>query len=140
VTDTLYFSKEHASEMIEHCLQGRPNEACGVVALDGGRVQRVVPMTNAAQSPVRYVLDSREQIVCVQLERDGFDWAVFHSHTRTEAYPSPTDVREAREPRPYIIVSLADSKPVVRAFRIVKDDYLNDREGRIVEVPVHVEG
>ena len=63
---------------------------------------------------------------------------VFHSHTRTEAYPSPTDVRLASEDVPYVIVSLASDPPSIRAFRILKEN-LFDTDGRIEEVPVVVD-
>ena len=68
---------------------------------------KVVRMTNAAASPVRYSLDPDEQFAAYKLmDEQGLDLAgVFHSHTRTEAYPSPTDVRVASEDVPYVIVS-----------------------------------
>ena len=56
----------------------------------------------------------------------------WHSHTHTDAYPSPTDVAQA-EWYPnwvYVIVSLKDI-PVLHAYRI--------RDGRITEVPVALE-
>ena len=56
---------------------------------------------------------------------------VWHSHTHTTAYPSPTDVRQAVDPSwIYVIVSLADAEPVLRAYRIV--------DGSIAELPVVV--
>jgi len=57
---------------------------------------------------------------------------VFHSHTHTEAYPSPTDVAQAPDPDwHYVLVSLRDIQPVVRSFRIV--------DGTIAEEPVSLE-
>ena len=56
---------------------------------------------------------------------------VWHSHTHTDAYPSPTDVRQAVDPGWwYVIVSLKHGEPVLRAFRI--------RDESITEVPVEV--
>jgi proteasome lid subunit RPN8/RPN11 len=128
-------------EMVAHCLDGRPNEACGILAALNGRVVSVFGMSNASKSPVRYTLDSKEQLaVYRELDERGWDLgAVFHSHTRTAAYPSPTDVREATEDVPYVIVSLAADPPVARAFRIVKESW-TATEGAIEEVPVVVEG
>ena len=58
---------------------------------------------------------------------------VFHSHTHTDAYPSPTDVRQASDPGwHYVLVSLRDTHPVVRSYRIV--------DGEITEEPVDVPG
>lgn len=131
-----------AEEMVEHCLAGRPNEACGLLASDeDGRVVHVFKMTNASASPLRYSLDPKEQFAVYKaLDEEG--WAlggVFHSHTRTEAFPSPTDVREAREEVPYVIVSLASDPPSIRAFRIAKESWTAE-EGEVEEIPVVVAG
>jgi proteasome lid subunit RPN8/RPN11 len=127
--------------MIEHCEDGRPNEACGILGSLNGEVVKVFRMTNAAGSPVRYSLEPREQLaVYNSLDDKGWELGgVFHSHTHTEAYPSPTDVRLASEDVPYIIVSLAQDPPSIRAFRIVKENW-TDSEGRIEEVEVHISG
>lgn len=128
-------------EMIDHCMEGSPNEACGLLATRHGKVVKVLRMTNAAASPVRYALDPKEQFEAYKLlDDDGLELGgVFHSHTRTEAYPSPTDVRMATEDVPYLIVSLAREPADVRAFRIVKQAW-TDPGGDILEVPVLVEG
>jgi proteasome lid subunit RPN8/RPN11 len=45
---------------------------------------------------------------------------VFHSHTHTDAYPSPTDIQQAPDPSwHYVLVSLRQTHPVVRSYRIV---------------------
>ena len=128
-------------EMIAHCDAGRPNEACGILGARDGVVTKVFRMTNAAGSPVRYALEPREQLAVYQtLDEHGWDLGgVFHSHTHTEAYPSPTDVRLATEDVPYVIVSLASEPPDVRAFRIRKAGWTDD-DGDVEEVPVVVEG
>jgi [CysO sulfur-carrier protein]-S-L-cysteine hydrolase len=119
----------------------RPNEACGILASRGGLAVKVFRMTNASASPVRYSLVPKEQLaVYRKLDEEGWDLgAVFHSHTRTEAYPSPTDVRLASESVPYLIVSLAEDPPSFRAFMIVKESWQAD-EGDIQEVSVEVTG
>jgi proteasome lid subunit RPN8/RPN11 len=127
--------------MVAHSLSGRPNEACGLLGGKAGRVGKLFPMTNAAASPVRYALDPKEQLAVYRdLDAAGLDLAgVFHSHTRTEAYPSPTDIRLASEDVPYVIISLAEEPAVIRAFRISKT-YWTDENGHIEELPVTVEG
>jgi proteasome lid subunit RPN8/RPN11 len=137
----LRLSREVIDEMVEHSLSGRPNEACGLLGGSDGLASKVFPMTNAAASPVRYALDPKEQLrVYQELDRAKLELAgVFHSHTRTEAFPSPTDIRLASEDVPYVIVSLADEPAVVRAFRISKQ-YWTDETGEIQELPVVPEG
>ncbi|HUS62643.1 MAG TPA: Mov34/MPN/PAD-1 family protein, partial [Acidimicrobiales bacterium] len=52
-----------------------------------------------------------------------------HSHTHTEAYPSPTDVAQAPDPTwHYVLVSLRDMAPVVRSYRIL--------DGTVMEEPI----
>lgn len=110
-------------EMLEHGLAGFPNEACGLVAGNGeGLAVRFYPMRNADASPVTYRLDAREQLkVFDQMDEQGLElWAIFHTHTHSEAYPSETDLRLAFYPEArYLIMSLSDrGNPVLRAFRI----------------------
>ena len=136
---TVRLSQALFDEMVDHSEQGRPNEACGLLGARDGEVVKVFRMTNASASPVRYALDPKEQFrVYRQLDDEGLELGgVFHSHTRTEAYPSPTDVRLASEDVPYLIVSLAGKKPVIRAFRIAKESWTAET-GEIEELPLEV--
>ena len=141
MTDEVRLPGDLADEMIAHCHAGLPNEACGMLASRDGEIVKVFRMTNAAGSPVRYSLEPREQLAVYKtLDERGWELAgVFHLHTHTSAYPSPTDLRRASEDVPYLIVSLATTPPEVRAFRMVKDSW-RDEAGDIVEVPVTITG
>ena len=137
---TIRIPKQLADEIIAHCEAGRPNEACGMVGVVDGDVVKVFKMTNAAASPLRYSLEPREQLAVENtLSKEGWDGVPFHSHTRTEAYPSPTDVRLAVGDIPYVIVSLAEGSTGIRAFHIVKENWEDDT-GEIEEVPVEIVG
>ena len=139
MTDILTISRSVADEMISHCEDGRPNEACGLLASQDGAIVKVFRMSNADASPVRYSLDPKEQLAVYNtIDKEGWSLAgVFHSHTRTEAYPSPTDVRLAGEEVPYVIVSLASNPPSIRAFEISKENW-TDETGEITEIGVAV--
>jgi proteasome lid subunit RPN8/RPN11 len=141
MSDELHLPQTIADEMIAHLRVERPNEGCGLLAGDPPEVAKVIRMTNAAASPMRYALEPKEQFAAYRLiEDEGLSLAgVFHSHTHTEAYPSPTDVRLASEDVPYVIVSFAAEPAVIRAFRIVKENW-SDPGGEIVEVPVVIGG
>ena len=130
-----------AEEMVAHLRAERPNEGCGLLGSKDGAVVKVFRMTNASASPVRYSLDPQQQFaVYRKLDEAGWELGgVFHSHTHTDAYPSPTDVRLASEDVPYVIVSLAEEPPSIRAFRIIKENWFDDT-GDIVEVPVSITG
>jgi proteasome lid subunit RPN8/RPN11 len=109
-------------EIVEQGLHEFPNECCGVIAAAGGVPVKVFAMTNADASPVTYRLDGREQLhVFDEIDEQGWElWAIYHSHTHSEAYPSETDRRLAFYPDArYILLSLADrDAPVVRSFFI----------------------
>jgi [CysO sulfur-carrier protein]-S-L-cysteine hydrolase len=61
----------------------------------------------------------------------------YHSHTHTDARPSPTDVRLALDLNVYwVLVSLEDAThPAVRAWRITKTDPAAEF-GDVTEVPL----
>ena len=128
-------------EIVAHARTGLPNEACGVIAGDAGTPVQVYPMRNAEQSPVVYRFDEREQLeVFNEIEEKGWDLlAFFHSHTHTEAYPSPTDRAHAHWRDPitaeetpaypatrYLILSLAEEEPVLRAFNFQDGDPIEE--------------
>jgi proteasome lid subunit RPN8/RPN11 len=110
-------------EMVAHAHEEAPNECCGLVAADDGAAVRVYRARNAEHSPVKYVVDPRDQIrIQNDIDDNGWDLgAIYHSHTRTEPFPSQTDINLARNwPDPlYVIVGVAGDEPDVRAFRIV---------------------
>ena len=116
-------SERHVAAMVDHARSEFPNEACGLLASNNGAIVRFYPIRNAEASPVTYRMEPQDQLKAM-LEIDDQDWqlaAIFHSHTRTRAYPSKTDVSLAFYPDSlYVIVSLADdAAPEVRAYRIL---------------------
>lgn len=115
--------------IVEQGLREFPNECCGLIASEAGVPVKVFPMTNADASPSTYRLDGREQLrVFDQMDEQGLElWAIYHSHTHSEAYPSETDVRLAFYPDArYLLLSLTDRKsPVLRSFWI--------RDGEVTE-------
>lgn len=121
----MVIERRFVDAMIEHARGGFPNEACGLLAAQDGTVVHFYPIQNADASPVHYQIDPREQLRAM-MDIDNNDWelgAIYHSHTRTRAYPSQTDVGLAFYPDAlYIIVSLARwDAPDVRAYRIADD-------------------
>jgi [CysO sulfur-carrier protein]-S-L-cysteine hydrolase len=122
-------------QMVAHCLAGLPDEACGLIGGEPstGAAITCYPTRNVAASAKLYTVDPREHLRADRdAEANGHEIiGVFHSHTHTEAYPSPTDVEQAPDPQwHYVLVSLRDIEPVVRSFRIV--------DGVITEEPVRL--
>lgn len=113
-----------ADEMFGHARTELPNEACGILAGDGGKAIKFFPANNAEHSPTRYVVDPQDQLrILNELHTKNWDLlGIFHSHTHTQAYPSSTDVSLAANwPEAYyLIASLMAEPPVLRAFRILE--------------------
>ncbi|MDP2663799.1 MAG: M67 family metallopeptidase [Dehalococcoidia bacterium] len=119
-----YLPPQIAEEIIEHVKSEVPNEACGLLAGPGGRIVKHYRATNSEHSPVLYSIDAKE-LLSVFRDMEAHDWdllAIYHSHTHSQAYPSPTDVRQAYYPDSvYLIISLEDpDHPVIRGFRILE--------------------
>ena len=121
-------------QMVGHAYGGLPEEACGLFAGDAdGTASVFYPCRNAAASSRVYTIDPRDHL---RADRDaegrGLEIiGVMHSHTHTEAYPSPTDVTQAPDPGwHYVIVSLKRESAVLRSYRIV--------DGEIAEEPVRL--
>jgi proteasome lid subunit RPN8/RPN11 len=119
----LQCAKTLVDEIIAHCQSQYPKEACGYLAGNAaGRVAQVYPMTNVEESPIGYAMDPREQLqVEKQMRQRGQRLVgIYHSHTASDAYPSPVDVRLAISPDvSYALVSLKDRRqPVMKSYRI----------------------
>ena len=114
-----------ADELVAHAEDDLPNECCGMIAGRDGAATRVLRAKNSEGSPFMYVMEPMEQLRMMEaIEDAGEDLlAIYHSHTRSAAYPSRTDVELAFYPEPlYVIVSLADREnPDIRAFAIARD-------------------
>lgn len=127
-------SRQLYQDIIAHAQAEAPNECCGMVAARDGEAVRVYRAKNAAASPLRYEIDGAEQYrIQMEIYDEGLDLgAIYHSHTRSEPYPSQTDVNLAFYPDAmYMIVGLGNGDPQVCAYTI--------REGRVSEAELIVQ-
>lgn len=138
MTSGLKLRSEFADAIIEQAQREHPNEACGLIAgrnhAGVAEAVHVYPMTNAERSPVIYRMEPAEQLrVFNHIDAEDLDLVgIYHSHTRSPAYPSSTDVSLAYYPEAvYLIVSLREmSSPELRGFRIV--------DGKVIEVDLEL--
>ncbi len=128
-----------ADELLAHARAGLPNEACGILSgsLQEGVARDFHATRNEEASPLRYSIHTEDlyRVVTAIDDRGEDVVAIFHSHTRSPAVPSPTDIRAAMYPDAfYLLASLADpdASPVaaLRAWRI--------RDDRSVEAPLEL--
>jgi len=121
--------------IVAHAREDLPNECCGMVGGVDGEARTVYRAENAEASPLRYSIDAKEQFRLMrEIEGAGEELAaIYHSHTKSSAYPSQTDVNLAGWPEAvYLIVSLADpDAPDLKGFWI--------RDGEISEAELVVE-
>src|SRR3982074_219079 len=145
MADSLVFPASLRQELVDHAREGDPDEVCGMLAGHDGRVERVFRVRNTADEvtadtgifrdretgvaasgrrAVHYYMDPRDQLrVYNEIDDLGLDLiGYYHSHTHTEARPSPTDIRLATDLTAfYVLVSLEDAeRPAVRVWKIVK--------------------
>ena len=125
-------SKAHWDQMVSHAREEAPNECCGYLRAADGRVEEVVRSENLRSSPYGYELDAKSLLAANDLDEEGFQVGIYHSHPRSAPKPSQTDINLAHYPHwTYLIVSLAGEEPDVRAWRI--------EDGRVDEEELTVE-
>ena len=115
------------SEIAGHARAELPNEACGLLLLDGDDAVEYVPGENASPSPYYFEL-RLDPVVWADLGDRDLDQAVVHSHVDSPPRPSRTDVERIGLwcGQPYVIYSVRLDE--LAAWRI--DD------GRIEPLPL----
>ncbi len=139
MTVIVRLAQEHIDAMVTHALEDAPVECCGLLGGTGTTVASVHKAANAEESPYRFSIDFREQRR-IEEELNEAGHAIqgfYHSHTGSEARPSPTDIRmmEVFFAPPYIHFVIGTSEPdtpVVRVFHIEAGTY-TEHEYEIVE-------
>ena len=120
----LWLPQHLCEQMVEHCRQMHPKEeACGfLIANAAGIIEKVYPMTNVDHNSIGYSMDPKEQLKVEKELRQNSQKivAIYHSHTASEAFPSPVDVKHAISPDiSYVLVSTMNIvQPVVKSYRI----------------------
>jgi proteasome lid subunit RPN8/RPN11 len=128
--------RELVDEIVAHAREDLPNECCGIVSTRDGDAVQVYRARNAVPSPLRFEIDPRDLIrIHTEIEKGGLEMgSMYHSHVKSSAYPSQTDVNFAQNwpGVVWLIVSLADRDvPELRGYTIDGAD--------IEEVPLRIE-
>ena len=131
----LHLDQATYDALVAHARSDFPFEVCGLLAGKNGQLTKHYEIPNAARSMTYYSMDPKSMLHAMN-EIDDEDWdllAIYHSHTHTEAFPSPTDVELAFYPEAvYLIISLQEEIPVIRGFNIL--------DGTITERTLIVDG
>jgi proteasome lid subunit RPN8/RPN11 len=125
-------AQELIDEMVAHARADLPNECCGMVGGADGEASAVIPVLNSAASPLRFEMDPQGQYNALKaIEDDGGELlAIYHSHTKSAAYPSQTDVNQAVSwpDAIWLIVSLQDADAPEAKGYWLKDLKIADAE------------
>ncbi|MEP6914340.1 MAG: M67 family metallopeptidase [Acidobacteriota bacterium] len=117
--------------LVAHAREDAPIECCGLLIARGVLIDESVRTTNLRRSDVVYLIDPAAHFAEIRRARlEGRVIAgAYHSHPRSPALPSATDLAEAQTGDfLYVIVSLAGGAPDVRGYRLA--------DGNFVEVPL----
>src|SRR5712691_10780130 len=115
------------AQMLAHVVAAYPNEACGLLASIGGQVVKNYPTANAAEHPDDFSEISPEDLLRIAYDIDEYDgemYSYYHSHPKSEAYPSPRDIEWAKRNQLYYIIfshRLYPAPPYARVF-LIQDD------------------
>jgi len=105
--------------LIAHAEREAPNECCGLLIGKGQSVSDAHPARNKVASQTRFQINPSDHFVAIRKARAaGLEViGAYHSHPNSAALPSASDLADASEGAPVmLIVSLVPPAPVVRGF------------------------
>lgn len=124
----IYLKKSDYDKIVEHAKKNLPEEACGLLGGtkngDEKTIEKVYLLTNIEHTNEHFSMDPREQLAAVKdMRANGLELlGNWHSHPESPSRPSEEDKRLAYDPTVnYLILSLMDEEPVLKAFDIDKD-------------------
>jgi len=111
--------KETYNEMIEHCRNCLPYEACGILAGKDNLASIIYKIKNIEISSISYFMEPTEQLKAMKdIRNKGMEMmAIFHSHPYGSAYPSHKDIELVFYDVCYLIVAF-EPEFEVRCFKI----------------------
>jgi proteasome lid subunit RPN8/RPN11 len=132
----MQISAEQLEIITEHALRDAPDECCGLIAVSGDVVTRVLVAENEAHSPLRFEISGKALLKMIdEIEDAGEELGgIYHSHTRSDPYPSQTDINFAAgwPGIEWLIVGTKSGQPEVKSYLI--------EDGRVSDVPVAIAG
>jgi len=107
--------------MHEHALSARPAECCGLLSGSDGLITSLYPLRNDSERPEsRYFASPEDLFSAMRRIRDAGQvlLGIYHSHPRSPAYPSASDVEMAFYPDAFYFIISLEPRLDLRAFRI----------------------
>jgi [CysO sulfur-carrier protein]-S-L-cysteine hydrolase len=122
MTEQIKLPRFLVNQLLAHAQRHSGYEVCGLIGARAGAPVACYPVTNIAEHPERlYAMDPTQQIDALRKmrERNQELYAIYHSHPRSPAVPSATDLAQASYPGIlYLIISLETKGTLqMRGFR-----------------------
>ena len=134
MADEIRVRAEILEEMIRHARREPQTECCGLLAGSDGVITRIFPVSNSLASATAYEIAPMDLFQLFRrLREEGLEHlGHYHSHLRTENFPSERDIAQAYYPdQAYFIISAQVGAPrPVRAFSI--------RDGEVQELKIEI--
>ena len=134
--DSLQIPGDIFDQMVEQARAEAPIEACGILAGNNGRVEKIYKMKNADKSSNHFMMAPEEQFKVVKdIRACGLKMlAIYHSHPVTPARPSAEDIRLSLTPDlVYVIVSLKNKNmPAIKGF-LIEDSSVTDATVEVID-------
>jgi len=124
--------------MTAHVVAGYPDEACGALGSKDGQVVRHYPTANAAEKPDDFSIIAPEALLDIFDDIDTYDGEMiyYHSHPKSEAYPSRRDKDWAKSNRLYYIIyshRFYPEPPYARVFLVHEDDAVTEGKIEVIQ-------
>jgi [CysO sulfur-carrier protein]-S-L-cysteine hydrolase len=119
-----------AGAIADHARREHPSECCGLLSGSNGLITDIHQLRNDAEKPeTRYFATPEELFAAMRRIRESGQslLGVYHSHPRTPAYPSVSDVEMAFYPEAYYFIISLEPSIELRAFKI-EDARIEDVE------------
>lgn len=118
-SSVLTLQKPHLNEIFRHLNGNLPHEACGLIAGDNHRSQRIFPISNLLNNPTRFEMHPQEQVSAMLKIHDS-GWqilAIYHSHPTGPLSPSAVDLAQNTHPDTiHLILSCQSGDWAYRAY------------------------
>lgn len=122
MTDRLVRITDAVKVAIEgHARRAHPAECCGLLSGSDGVITDIHPLRNDADKPeTRYFATPEDLFAAMRRIRESNRvlLGIYHSHPRTPAYPSASDVEMAFYPEAFYFIISLEPRIDLRAFRI----------------------
>ncbi len=121
VSNPLQISKKVFNQLFHSAKHFPDLEVCGLIGIKNGYCKTLYPIDNIDEHPsTNFQLDPKQQISAFSKMRENHEteFAIYHSHPTTPAYPSITDIELVTYPDAvYLIISI-NHLPNIRCYTI----------------------